>query len=935
MYVREFLQIFVSFYKVKINMKPLYLSIEGINSFKQKQEIDFERLTAERIFCISGATGSGKTTILDCIVIALFAPAYHNRGTLKDYINTSCIKGEIVFRFGFEGGIYEVKRVLKESGTGGELLRLDTGEKLADQTIKITQKIEEMLKITDDDFRRVVVLEQGQFAKFLCATNNERTQSITNLFNLKRFEKLKNIFSDGYKSCQSQLDKCVTELMDYKDITDAKLTALGGEIKGKEEQLDLCRREIKSLEEKRLKAAAEAAKFLECENARAGVWAAQSALERLKDYDEKLKTQNARIEEFKTVLEGHKKVEGVARETLAKIEQSEADYSKIEQLENLRAKAILHYKEIKEKKVSCENKLSDFKILSEQKKLAAENCLNALRSILNLENILSDEGETVKADSTTFARLKAECVRLKEDFESFGNELKIIKTEETVQEKIRTYNENIISLAVKKQAELTAERKRLGELKQTAQSNLEDIRRHNAAAFVSQGLCEGDDCPVCGGVFHGGKAETGKTEQAELELSIIMEKFEELAKLELNNRAENSTAAAGLLSAESNLSRIHNELAAAKERQVSLNKKVNDFDKLSLENLSETVKKLERARLDCIDAEEGEKKASGEKISLAALSEQLASTEAEGRRIREEIDSLKNQVTNRLSSSEPLPKLKADALKKIEQYESGEKNLQRLTEIYNEQSSSYLVAQSAEKEKLRNAEEILLKNKDLKFDATQFERQGAQKAEQEKLQENLNEQLVTLKVEAQSLKEKIFKKRKLEAEKSSLSKKADNLLIMKKLFDKDKFLSYLSEEYIYNFTEEASGVLSELTDGKYSLLYEDDCFYVRDFLSENERRKVKTLSGGETFLASMSVAIAISRAIAADKHYEFFFLDEGFGTLHEKAIDTVAEALKKLSKDTIVGLVSHRSELTEKISSKLIIHSATEESGSTVEFING
>ena len=78
------------------------------------------------------------------------------------------------------------------------------------------------------------------------------------------------------------------------------------------------------------------------------------------------------------------------------------------------------------------------------------------------------------------------------------------------------------------------------------------------------------------------------------------------------------------------------------------------------------------------------------------------------------------------------------------------------------------------------------------------------------------------------------------------------------------------------------------------------------------------------------MAIAISEQIAHNKSYDFFFLDEGFGTLDENAIDTVAAALYKLAEETMVGLVSHRSELVEKIPSHIKVLPATEAEGSRV-----
>ena len=142
----------------------------------------------------------------------------------------------------------------------------------------------------------------------------------------------------------------------------------------------------------------------------------------------------------------------------------------------------------------------------------------------------------------------------------------------------------------------------------------------------------------------------------------------------------------------------------------------------------------------------------------------------------------------------------------------------------------------------------------------------------------------------------------------------------------------MAAEYVKDFTVTASEKLGELTGGKYSLEYEEKSgeFFVVDFLAGNERRSVKTLSGGETFLASLSLAIAISRDIARDKNFDFFFIDEGFGTLSPDALDAVTAALDTLSRDTLVGVITHRSELIERIGSIVNVIPATEETGSRI-----
>jgi exonuclease SbcC len=110
--------------------------------------------------------------------------------------------------------------------------------------------------------------------------------------------------------------------------------------------------------------------------------------------------------------------------------------------------------------------------------------------------------------------------------------------------------------------------------------------------------------------------------------------------------------------------------------------------------------------------------------------------------------------------------------------------------------------------------------------------------------------------------------------------------------------------------------------------YRDGNFFVNDYFSSGASRSVSTLSGGEKFLASLSLAIAISRRTAQSKDYGFFFIDEGFGTLDETTLETVCASLEKLASDTMVGVITHRSELIDRIPSVLNVSKADGENGS-------
>jgi exonuclease SbcC len=154
---------------------------------------------------------------------------------------------------------------------------------------------------------------------------------------------------------------------------------------------------------------------------------------------------------------------------------------------------------------------------------------------------------------------------------------------------------------------------------------------------------------------------------------------------------------------------------------------------------------------------------------------------------------------------------------------------------------------------------------------------------------------------------------------------------LRSLLHGNKFLEFIASEYLQEICVTASKTLLSLTGGRYFLQYDKE-FKVGDNLDGGNLRAVRTLSGGETFLVSLSLALSLSAALCLKslRPIEFFFLDEGFGTLDEKLVDTVMDVLGKLSKNFAVGLISHVEELKHRIDNKVLVTGATESRGSTV-----
>lgn len=178
-------------------MKPIGLIIEGLNSFRQRTEIDFARLMEPGIFGIFGPTGSGKSSVIDALTLALYGEV--SRGS-RNFINVGAERAQVVLTFtaGEKAGKhYKVSRSYKRDGASGnaraDKARLEaisaTGESevLADKTREVDEMCSHILGLSKEDFTRTVVLPQGKFAEFLQMSGRDRTDMLERIFRLEKF----------------------------------------------------------------------------------------------------------------------------------------------------------------------------------------------------------------------------------------------------------------------------------------------------------------------------------------------------------------------------------------------------------------------------------------------------------------------------------------------------------------------------------------------------------------------------------------------------------------------------------------------------------------------------------------------------------------------------------------------------------------------------
>ncbi|MFW5992027.1 MAG: AAA family ATPase, partial [Halanaerobiaceae bacterium] len=207
-------------------MRPVTLNISGLNSFIQEEVIDFSSLMEKGLFGIFGPTGSGKSSILDAITIALYGEI--SRET-TEFINTET--GELYVRFEFTGGSnnnhYTVERKMKLKDDGGyrtSYARLisnkdNENQQIYDGVREIEEQINDIIGLNHEDFMRTVVLPQGKFSRFLKLTGRKRRDMLERILGLEQFgKKLMDKLKEKRDVRQDKLKEIKGVLNKYEEI---------------------------------------------------------------------------------------------------------------------------------------------------------------------------------------------------------------------------------------------------------------------------------------------------------------------------------------------------------------------------------------------------------------------------------------------------------------------------------------------------------------------------------------------------------------------------------------------------------------------------------------------------------------------------------------------------------------------------------------------
>ncbi|MBD5131153.1 MAG: SMC family ATPase [Clostridiales bacterium] len=943
-------------------MKPIKLTIEGVNSFIEPQTLDFEAVGRTNLFCISGKTGAGKTTIFDSIMLALYGKS--GKGNLADVVNLSRTSARVEFEFAAKGERYTVERTIKtrkEKNSDGEALDKRTAS--CDCTLykngevlkkgeEATEFIRDLIGLEAGEFKNVYLLEQGEYAEFLKKTPTKQTEAVGKIFDLMRFgdvysaanEKMRDFEQRARGKQQTVLDLShkyglidqplydeyvkdgvsVKTAADLRDELNDRLTAEHKELsalKAKTTTLtkdaEGMRAELETLEKARELYISVTEKQKQVQNLMLSLDEAKRkariAVEQKEAFDKtrdtsaaaKLTALREKLDTLNTLSALDREYEAAVKDVAAK-KTAEAD--KREKSE--RAAQTTKQKEQAKTNAQIEfiNKLAEFVSYTDRLKEKSQRLIAAIDGVnapTGKPAAVADAIHELNDELREYKSLSADLSAA----EKKRGELAGCKA--AVLQKIEKYEGELKEITARLEAAEKTE-------KETAAA-LAAAQLNSHAAAVRAELHDGDKCPVCGGVY-GGCCDTGDTDVAERksEHDGAVKVLEDISKQKTECEKHIDGAKTEYTHYDGAFAECEAKIAELKEQSAAT--RVDPEVYAALIELLTSAKKL---------GEEAAAKESEFSKFVPEVTRLNAELEAAANAVKE-AESKAEDYKARLGDSCGKTAERVAAVKgEISALEQKEREFAEQSKKLENELNGANGAVSAVERSLEAA------RADCPVDMPPFDEEKYSNARDraESVNKQINENEKTIAVKQTQLTSLESDHAAFASAVAEYATVGDTISIYKKIADMTKgkaMLNYVATEYIVEFTAIASEILGELSSGKYTMSYDKtNGFIVSDYLNGGKSRKTDTLSGGELFLASLSVAIAIARTVGNGNN-AFFFLDEGFGTLDDELIDTVYGALESLSKDCLVGVITHANALIDRMPSCVEVLEATDTAGSKI-----
>nr|WP_302887568.1 AAA family ATPase [uncultured Romboutsia sp.] len=1038
-------------------MRPIKLTISAFGPYASKQVIDFEELKGRNIFVISGKTGAGKTTIFDAISYALYGEASgesRETDSLRSHFADDNTETYVELEFELRGEKYTVNRVPKQKkkkarGEGYTEKSADATLTLPDGKVitkvkNVTYKIIEILGITREQFKQIVMLAQGEFKKLLLADSVEREGIFRKIFNTYDFEKIQAELKDKAANLSKNRTKSKHEMeINLKNIKGEHDIVIDEYVDFPlviEKLKDLLERDnniYKTLNEE----GKEVDNNLQVKNQEKAIIETNNNLLKEKEIitkalEELLSKEDEYKNKSKTIIDGKnakevKYIEDKLIETTKKLTKREEDYNlslknidslKLKQEEANKLLQIEESKECDREKLSVEinnlNKLEE-KIIELDSlnnkvmhlKQSAEN--SKLQIINNKKETeeLKKSKEEKELQLKDIATLETKKVELESDIKAKNKTLDEVRELFKV---IRSFQNTYIehNNKAKEYKEFEVEYKKVKE----NYEKMDDLYKKEQAGILASKLQENEPCPVCGSTNHPNKAtikENLKIPTKE-ELKVAKENLDKLEKENLekinNLTTLNSNKTTyleqvnnhlSMLSATLNIDKTFNSETAKVVKNLgtelkSVIDKLKDellkvIDKISLKEkiekelnlitttinerehslikleeceknytteLTQNITKIDEYKKEIpenitdlktlnnlIEVKTKELNISKEKLAKLRLENENLAKKLEGenstsKEINKSIEELKLEIANNKANFNEA--IKEQGFDNIQTYEDAKlqismvESLEKEVENYNSELKLTKAKQ----------EDIINKTKDIVFmDITTIDEeirsiQNNKKELESKLRE-LHAIIVGNKTILKNVENLNIEFKEIEEEYKVLGELAD--LANGKKAPYISFERYILASYFEDIIEAANIRLEKMTGDRFSLIRKTSKskgagqkgleLEIYDNYTDSSR-DVSSLSGGESFKASLSLALGLSDIVqsnAGGVSLDTMFVDEGFGTLDPQSLDNAIDSLLELQRGgRLVGIISHVEELKERIDAKLEVTSTSK--GSKVEF---
>lgn len=917
-------------------MKPLKLTMSAFGSYAGKNVIDFTG-QQQGIFLITGDTGAGKTTIFDAITYALYnqtSGGERNGNMMRSQYAQPETETYVELEFLYRGQTYRVRRnpdyKITKTLKNGKIreqkvphsveLTLPDGTVFPEKKNATDAKIIEILGLTADQFSQIVMIAQGDFLKLLYTKSDERKMIFSKLFR-----------TDIYWKIQENLRRKSMEMDERIQENDRAFEQEKSRIMPLPESEEIPLDEL-----------------------------VERLRERLKDALKEQNLRRANVEEL------NKKI--------TKYEEINKLFVSLEKIRQTGKELELRQVESKERRQQIENaRKADKVLVAEQQNLRQQQAVEqSAQAIAKMGETLADDQEMFETLKTQLQEAEAKQKReaadiqkkmlaLEQSFPSY-EALQNARSEEQQAKKVwedlgktseESFHKKEAGIAAlkeqqKRQEQIVEQTKKNWE--QTSLSASESAKHYEhmyeaflkeQAGILAENLSAGCPCPVCGSTIHPDPAKLSDHAVTELEV--------EQAKKTRAAAEEKRDLAYAAFEAEKTEKQ---KLAQAVEKEeadfvlaqtiAKQQRKEAEQNYVSLQKIAEQI----REKLVYPSLAEAKKQYAAMRKALEAAEQEIAKKRQKVSELAEAMNTLKGQ---KLAEEENQKTAKKLAVKTEKEYAK----LLEKSGFVSEETYHLAILPERSRSKLEREEK-------------EYESQCLRQQSEQKLLEKqvsgktytdtteLNEQL---KAEKQALKEAektymelhtayendrsvlqncavyLEKGKKLESEDQiikSLSKTANGRLSGSAKID---FETYIQRQYFKQIIHEANKRLLTMSNHQFILKLKEEAntgrktnegldLSVYSLVTDSER-DVKTLSGGESFLAALAMALGLSDIVersAGAIHPDMMFIDEGFGSLDAQSRQQAIEVLAELAGDSrMVGIISHVTELKEQIDRKLVV----------------